>query len=302
MQEAAKKIKEWSYPQSIVGFVWTDVVKTKSLLITSQKDQKLAIFEIDSENATLKFTSFYKLPLIMTSVIKLYKVDTEMFLLFLGTVDGRVLTLKLNYNGEEKPVIQDLGFGIWEDNDHARVSTISIIRDNFLDNQHLGLAISKAHFLLVIDITFAADGIVKQASRYAKSVASNITEIQSLRDGSHLVIRQKGVSLQLMVPEDIKRCVLTEYPLPGLDVKNFKCHGMRRSNGGAIYAYLQNIATYHDHLILRNPSKLTFFTPFSLDELSKFLLESENSDIGMYKVNKKKFSLPYDPFVIYFSS
>jgi hypothetical protein len=49
-----------------------------------------------------------------------------------------------------------------------------------------------------------------------------------------------------------------------------------RSNGGALYAFLQSISVYHDHLILRSPGKLIFVSPFTIDELSARIVSSSS--------------------------
>ena len=64
-----------------------------------------------------------------------------------------------------------------------------------------------------------------------------------------------------------------------------------RSQGGGIFAFLQGIDAYHDHLVLRNPGRLTFLTPLNnsgliekLSRTSSHTLEHIKDTLEVFRV------------------
>ena len=286
--KAVGDLKARMYMQGITYYVWSNVLAdgelNRSLLVTALRNGKLAVWECVAEREKeprLELSSFVQTGFEERDEITYlnwYKVCEEDFLLFVGSCDGRVQTFSVRWAAveDDEPIFSDLGFALWEFPDRSRVSLVTVLRDRYLESSVLRLAVAKDSYLIVADLEVDLEKKTIAVPRKSPMPvgSSRIVDIQPLIDGTRLVVTEKGPPKRLIVNDDIT-CKLEPYESRDetpMDTKNYKCCGARRSNGGSLFVFLQNVSAYHDHLILRTPGKLIFQTPYTFENLIEGLV------------------------------
>ena len=203
--------------------------------------------------------------------MSLNRVKADEFLMFLGGVDGRVSALRVHVAASKDSVtVKELGF-VWSKADRACVSVLSVAGDAPADRRSLRLLFAKSQYVVLCDVDVAGDAAKVTRKWAARTGACNVVDVLPVGDdrrgGEHLVMLERGPPQTLVVKEDLRDCSLSDLTAPSLDTERFKCHGAKRSGGGAIFAVLQSVCVYYDHLVLRTPGRLSFMTPYSAEEL-----------------------------------
>ena len=198
------------------------------------------------------------------------RVKADEFLMFLGGVDGRVSALRVHVAASKDSVtVKELGF-VWSKADRACVSVLSVAGDAPADRRSLRLLFAKSQYVVLCDVDVAGDAAKVTRKWAARTGACNVVDVLPVGDGrgaEHLVMLERGPPQTLVVKEDLRDCSLSDLTAPSLDTERFKCHGAKTSGGGAIFAVLQSVCVYYDHLVLRTPGRLSFMTPYSAEEL-----------------------------------
>ena len=198
------------------------------------------------------------------------RVKADEFLMFLGGVDGRVSALRVHVAASKDSItVKELGF-VWSKADRACVSVLSVAGDALADRRSLRLLFAKSQYVVLCDVDLGGDAAKVTRKWAARTGACNVVDVLPVGDGrgaEHLVMLERGPPQTLVVKEDLRDCSLSDLTAPSLDTERFKCHGATRSGGGAIFAVLQSVCVYYDHLVLRTPGRLSFMTPYSAEEL-----------------------------------
>lgn len=201
-------------------------------------------------------------------------MKSDEFLMFLGGVDGRVTSLRVHYTASRDAVtVKELGC-VWNKADRASVSVICVAGDALAERRSLRLLFAKSLYVVICDVDVSGDAVKVTGKWAARTGGFNIVDVLPLGDGGggeYLVMRERGPPQTLSIQDDLRNCSLGDLAAPSLDTERFQCHGVKMSGGGAIYAVLQSVCVYYDHLVLRTPGRLSFVTPFSAEELSERL-------------------------------
>ena len=214
------------------------------------------------------------------------RVKDDEFLLFLGGVDGRVAALRVLWAASaagDALSVKDLGF-VWGNADRASVSVISVVSSE-AKRRSLRLLFAKSLYVVICDLELGRDAAKVTGKWAARSGGFNIVDVQPHcgdgRGGVYLVMRERGPPQTLSVPDDLRDCSLSDAAAApqSLDTERFRCHGVRLSGGGSIYAVLQSVCVYYDHLVLRTPGRLSFMTPFSAEQLSDRITGGGGGDV-----------------------
>ena len=214
----------------------------------------------------------------------LNRVKADEFLIFLGGVDGRVTALRVHVTAPKDTVtVKELGC-VWTKADRASVSVISIAAagDALAEpRRSLRLLFAKSLYVVICDVDVSGDAAKVTGKWAARTGGSNIVDVLPRGDGGgeYLVMRERGPPQSLSLQDDLRNCSLSDLAAPSLDTERFKCHGAKRSGGGALYAVLQSVCVYYDHLVLRTPGRLSFMTPFSAEELSERVSSGGGGDV-----------------------
>ena len=204
-------------------------------------------------------------------------MKADEFLIFLGGVDGRVTALRVHFTASREAVtVKELGF-VWNKADRASVSVISVAGDALAERRSLRLLFAKSAYVVLCDVDVSGDAAKVTDKWAARTGGYNIVDVLPNGDGrgEYLVMRERGPPQTLLLRDVLRDCSLGDLAAPSLDTERFKCHGLKRSGGGAIFAVLQSVCVYYDHLVLRTPGRLSFMTPFSAEELSERVLGGE---------------------------
>ena len=162
--------------------------------------------------------------------------------MFLGGVDGRVTALLVHFAAPRDAVtVKELG-SVWAKADRASVSVISVVVDNVAERRSLRLLFAKSQYVVVCDVDVSGDAAKVTHKWAARTGCYNIVDVMPSGDGrggEYLVMRERGPPQTLLLRDVLRDSSLSDLAVPSLDTERLKCHGVKRSGGGAIFAVLQ---------------------------------------------------------------
>ena len=209
------------------------------------------------------------------------KVD-GLDILFVAGLDGRVLALRVGRN------ISVLGW-VWSDLDRLPVNKIMIIKE---DSKYQ-VVIAKANFCISMKIKVHKSKI--EIGR-PSSINTGLTRIvgMELYQDKMMVSNQKS-PLKLW---DMKG----HASVIDLDVarEHYYCYGVAGSQNQSIFACLENISSFNDHLIMREPGRLVLWTMETQENMRKEMLKGEfGSDLmEAYRLLLTSNKTEFDPTIV----
>ena len=235
---------------SLATNCWTwsgDSGHSDPTLYTGQMSGHIVRYCYSSTSQQFSVKQVYKTEMKEISCIEYYTVDNVEILLVAGN-DGRVEVVKIL-----KDKLKSLGM-LWADPDRLVVNNFVC---HLSEDGQTTVFIAKANFCIQIKLSIVSNGSKLQMGSPV-SLNTGMTRIVGmLRIGDSLVLtNQKCV---------VRSCDLSRVSssrLVSLEVvrEHYMCQGMVASVNGSVIACVDNISSFHDHLIAREPSRLVFFT------------------------------------------
>eukprot|EP00092_Neocalanus_flemingeri_P029722 GFUD01032270.1.p1 GENE.GFUD01032270.1~~GFUD01032270.1.p1 ORF type:complete len:629 (-),score=150.35 GFUD01032270.1:23-1909(-) len=182
------------------------------------------------------------------------KVD-NLDILFVAGLDGRVLALRVGRN------FSVLGW-VWNDLDRLPVSKIMLIKD---DSKHQ-IVLAKSSFCICMKIKVNKNKIEVGKPSHMNTGLTRIVGME-LYKGQIILTNQKG-ALKTWDMKNTSRVI-------ELDVvrDHYFCYGLAGSLNQSIFACLENISSFNDHLIMREPGRLILWTLESQENLRQQMLQ-----------------------------
>jgi hypothetical protein len=242
LRQRVRDLRGRTFAQAMTAVTWSDIIHVKnerssssSLLVTSSKDGTVTFWTVDFDKTLLSvsFNASHRTEFGEIGVLRTYRVDTNVFFVFAGGVDGRVAALRVTWEAAAAAEVVDLGF-VWDKADRAAVGVISVLQDSFLENGTLRLAFAKSRYLVISDIhATASDRVAILAKWTARSeIGSAIVDLQPVDSETgqqlQLVVSERGTAQMLTLHDDLAQSHLAEAAVDAIDVQNFKCHGAKR--------------------------------------------------------------------------
>ena len=308
--EIAQEVKSRMLSIAISKFCISETVKdhdtgiNKFLLFTAQIDGSLCLWEMSSKISKMPVRLLeerqYDSGLGEISSMEILPISTTQHLLILGSCDGRAKALLVEWNGQDTPEIVSELF-LWSNRDKSRVNAIhcSIFNSSVPGGTAARIVIAKetnfAAFELMVDKEAPMTLSKKKGSRIPpldqKRTASRIIDIQSANAESLLLIFEKECPLVLNVDWDTMAADVKPHwdgPLEG-DWTRYKCFGFKRSSGSALFAAVQNVSVFHDHLVLRTPMRISFYSAFDSTCMKRNLDAITDETIHLFKDSLEAF-------------
>ena len=251
--------------QSITDFAWTD----QGDLVAITKSGHLIIWTM-IEN-TLKVQCFKNLETRDLCLIRPFKD-----FIFIGSNDGRC---KVCYYNSSKVECVDLGY-LWPESDMTRVTTIKVLGAIRSSHVEVKVILGKGPYLINFDLKLDKTSmkIVSQDHALIPNACKVVNIIEMPNKGSFLAVPDTGNPLEINFSNNsvtFKRLKTFE-----LDCDRWLCTGCEISPCGGLMAHFQTVGDYHDHLILRTPSKISFFS--LQDEIGLINALSQRRDLNCF--------------------
>jgi len=180
-------------------------------------------------------------------------------LLLVGGGDGRVELLRL-----EDERLSSLGL-LWADPDRLKVNMIQVTPPT---GNTATVILAKMNFCVFLKMKITGGSRVEYGKpSHINSGTTAIVGLEIVRD--RLILSSQKSGIKMIDLRAVGRGVETV----SLDTvrDHYFCHGMSVSGNQTIFACLDNIATFHDHLILREPARLLLWTLETEDTLRQAL-------------------------------
>ena len=227
-------------------------------LFTGQMSGHVIQYSVTRE-AGVRVKTLYKTQLKEISCVKYWSVGGRNEILFVCGNDGRVEVLKVGRN------ISSLGF-LWEDLDRLVVNKIIIVGDS---KDGISLALAKGNFCIQLTLSVINGSKLEVSKPSVKN--TGMTRIVGLE-----CYKDKLVYLNQLSPIHIcDNDKLKTSDSVNLEVsrENYFCQGMAASESGTVFACLDNISTFNDHLIVREPGRLVLWTLDSEESVRQRMVE-----------------------------
>ena len=230
-------------------------------LFTGQMSGHIIHYSV-SRGAEARVRAVYKTQLKEVSCIKYCTVSSvtgDSGILIVCGSDGRVEVLKTGRN------ISSLGF-LWEDLDRLVVNKIAIINDG---KEEISLVLAKGSFCVQLAFRILNGSKIDIKKPSVKNTGmTRIVGLECHQD--KLVYVNQKSPIQICDADK-----LTSSDCVDLEVsrENYFCQGMAASQSGAVFACLDNISTFNDHLIVREPGRLVFWTLDSEESVQRRMVQ-----------------------------
>ena len=236
-------------------------------LFTGQMSGHVIHYSV-ARGAEVRVTAVYKTQLKEISCIKFCAVSGQPGILIVCGSDGRVEVLKVGRN------MSSLGY-LWEDLDRLVVNKIVIQRHRInvnVSKDDISLVLAKGSFCIQLTLTILNGSKIEINKPTVKN--TGMTRIVGLEcHHNKLVYVNQKSPIQICDTDKLTSgdCVNIE-----VSRDNYFCQGMAASHSGAVFACLDNISTFNDHLIVREPGRLVFWTLDSEESAQSRLVESSD--------------------------
>jgi len=199
--------------------------------------------------------------------------------LFIAGLDGRVLALKV---GRSFSV-----FGwVWNDLDRLTVNKIVIIKEG----SNFEIVLAKANFCISMKMKINKNKIEIGKPAHINTGLTRIVGLEVYNDKVLVCNQRSPIKLW-----DRK----TKVQEVELDVarEHYQCYGLGGSHNQSIFACLENISSFNDHLIMREPGRLVLWTMETQEDLKNKMLKGLfGSDImEAYRLLLSYNKTEYDP-------
>ena len=227
-------------------WTWRD----ETTLFTGQMSGHVVKYLLSNNIFTVK--SIIKTGLREISCLEHHVLDNVELLVVAGE-DGRVEVMKI-----VKEKMSSLGF-LWSDPDRLVVSKIMFHHSNNQTSVYL----AKANFCVQMRISLSKGSKLNIGNPVNFNTGMTRIVGMEILDDKIVLSNQKSVT---------KICDINNVSDHGdvsLDLKrgHYFCQGLAASVNGSVVACLENISTFHDHLIARDPSRLVFWSLDTVETL-----------------------------------
>ena len=251
---------------SLATNCWSWGSPREAELFTGQMSGHVIHYSV-SRWAESRVTAVYKTQLKEISCIKFCEVSGETGILIVCGSDGRVEVLKVGRN------MSSLGY-LWEDLDRLVVNKIVIAN---VCKDEISLVLAKGSFCIQLTLRILNGSKIEVIKPSIKN--TGMTRIVGLEcHHDKLVYVNQKSPIQICDTDK-----LTSGDCVNIDVSrdNFFCQGMAASHSGAVFACLDNISTFNDHLIVREPGRLVFWTLDSEESVQRRMVQRSSGDLAL---------------------
>jgi len=244
-----KNLKSRCYSLATNCWCW----KGNEQFITGQLSGHVVFWEW---GRSLIVRNMYKTDLEEISCVHFEQLDS-IGVLFVAGQDGRVLALKTGRN------LTLLGW-VWNDLDRLPVHKITTRK---IEGKYL-IVMAKSSFCITMNIKVNKSKIDVGSPSHINTGLTKIVCMEHFQD-KVLICNQKS-SLKLW---DMKN----RYSNINLSVTrdHYYCYGVAGSPNQSIFCCLENISSFNDHLIMREPGRLVFWTMESQESLKTKLVTQD---------------------------
>ena len=250
--ETVRSVQSRSYRQATSCWCWAGV----SLLVTGQHSGHLILLSLATNTPTVSQVHSSQLTeLSSLTHCQLGGLD----LLLVGGGDGRVELISL-----EDERLSSLGL-LWADPDRLKVNMIQVTPPT---GNTATVILAKMNFCVFLKMKITGGSRVEYGKpSHINTGMTAIVGLEIVRDRLILSSQKSGIKMVDL------RAVGKGVETVSLDTvrEHYFCHGMSVSRNQTIFACLDNIATFHDHLILREPARLLLWTLETEDTLRQAL-------------------------------
>ena len=211
----------------------------ESLLLTAQHSGHLVLLSAGNTPNTPTVRSVHRCEVTEVSCLRHCTVDGLSLLIVAGG-DGRVELLKM-----ELEKISSLGL-IWADQDRLKVNLIQVSPKTSAN--YFTVILAKMNFCVFLKIRIVNGCRLEFGkSSHINTGMTAIVGLELYRDKLILSSQKSGIKIC-----NLKSIGNGLEPV-SLDIRrdDYFCHGMAASGNKTVLACLDNISSYHDHLILR---------------------------------------------------
>eukprot|EP00090_Calanus_glacialis_P036956 TRINITY_DN6326_c0_g1_i1.p1 TRINITY_DN6326_c0_g1~~TRINITY_DN6326_c0_g1_i1.p1 ORF type:complete len:642 (-),score=188.55 TRINITY_DN6326_c0_g1_i1:438-2321(-) len=246
-EATVKNLKSRCYSLATKCWCW----KGQGEFFTGQLSGHVVYWEWE-RNVVVK--NVFKTELEEISCVHWDKVD-NLDILFVAGLDGRVLALRVGRN------FSVLGW-VWDDLDRLPVNKIKIIKDE----AKYQIVLAKANFCISMKIKVNKSKIEVAKPQNLNTGLTRIVGMETYQDRMMLSNQKSNIKLW-----DMKK----SSSVIELDVarEHYFCYGVAGSNNQSIFACLENISSFNDHLIMREPGRLVLWTLETQENLRRKMLK-----------------------------
>ena len=233
-EAVVKNLKTRCYSLAIQCWCW----KNAKEFFTGQLSGHVVHWEFGSN---LSVKNFFKTELEEISCVHFSKV-ADFDVLFVAGQDGRVLALKVGRS------FSILGW-VWNDLDRLPVNKIVIIKEA----SNCEIVMAKANFCLCMKIRINKSKLETGKPSHINTGLTRIVGLEAYKDKILVCNQRSPVKLwdRKNKCKDIELDVVRE---------NYHCYGLGGSHNQSIFAFLENISSFNDHQIMREPGRLVLWT------------------------------------------
>jgi len=236
---------------------------------TGQEGGQVVFWSLD--NANIKIIDVVQTKLPSVTAIESISLDNKQ-IVFAGSLDGSVKVIFKSGKKNINPV------DVWKDVDMLKVLKIKLSKNKSSQNWHLFLC--KANFVVVLTIEInASKNVVKVLS--TSSINAGISHVVGLElvqddvidnqsnevDTTNEDYKLSSDSVNALIGAQKGKIFLWDYRTGNRrnlalhnDHRHFSTWGVSSSPGQAVFCLLECVSSFNDHLLLREPTRLTFFT------------------------------------------
>ena len=245
------------YRQATNHWVW----RSRSQLITGQHSGQLAL--ITGLPSQPRVTALHSSQLSEISCLHLTTALQDLELLMVAGGDGRVEILRLQGNS-----VTSLGL-LWADQDRLKVTRMLVTGNT--------VVLAKMNFCVFIKIKVTGGSQLEfgQTSHINTGMTA-IVGLELYRDNVILSSQRSGIKIC-----HVKTAKVLDSVSLDIGREHYFCHGLAASRNKAVFACLENISSFHDHLILREPGRLVLWTLHTEQTLKSELLARTPEDLPL---------------------
>jgi len=233
-EATVKNLKSRCYSLAIQCWCWKD----EREFFTGQLSGHVVHWE---HGSSVSVKNIFKTELEEISCVHFAKV-ADVGVLFVAGQDGRVLALKVGRNFS-------VSGWIWNDLDRLPVNKIVMIKEG----SNCEIVLAKANFCISMKVKFNKSKLETGKPSHINTGLTRIVGLEAYQDKVLVCNQRSPVKLwdRKNKSKEIELDVAREH---------YHCYGLGGSHNQSIFASLENISSFNDHLIMREPGRLVLWT------------------------------------------
>ena len=194
--------------------------------------------------------------------------------LIISSIKGTVCVVRSDFTTDSIPN----PLFLWSEEDRILVNEFAI---KSMDNNVFEVVFAKSDYVIVCRFNAELSSTVTQ------KVVSGLhqmpsTSICPINDAKYLLSSQDGRLVELDIDDELN-VEQIELSFDGLSPKAMSAHGVDSSFNGVLSVVVQSLSQFYDHLLIREPIRVTVFANLSAEELwnllwQNFLADEESDD------------------------